>query len=236
VPALPDVPAYLRIAAQLRDGIDAGEWGTHAALPAERELAERFGVSRMTARQAVGVLEREGRVYRRRPTGTFVAEPRIALRLGSFSDEMVRHGRRAGARLVRSGVEQPSALVAEALGDDPVFAIQRLRVADEEPVAVESTYLPLALGEEVAYAGAKGSLWALLRERCQVEPTRAEATLEVSVLDAFTADQLGVGVGTAALLLTRWTYDANEECFEFARDIYRADRAKFSFGDSIQQL
>src|ERR1700748_961582 len=83
-------PAYLRIAAGLRARIDAGELAPHTLGPSERERSRDHAVGRMTARQPLVVLENEGAVYRRPPRGTFVADPRLQLRLGSFSDEITR--------------------------------------------------------------------------------------------------------------------------------------------------
>ena len=85
-------PAYVRIAAALRERIQADELAPHTLVPSERELSEDCGVSRMTACQALLVLEGEGAVYRRPPRGTFVAEPRVPLHLGSFSHEIARAG------------------------------------------------------------------------------------------------------------------------------------------------
>ena len=86
-------PRYLAIAAQLRDRIVVDQLGPHTLLPSERELAEQHRVSRMTARQALSLLESEGVVYRRPPRGTFVAEPRVRFHVGSFSEEVSRLGR-----------------------------------------------------------------------------------------------------------------------------------------------
>ncbi|MFD0855394.1 GntR family transcriptional regulator, partial [Actinomadura adrarensis] len=80
-------PRYVVIAGELRDRITSEKLAPHTLLPSERELSEIHGVSRMTARQALALLEKEGYVYRRPPRGTFVAEPRVPFHVGSFSDE-----------------------------------------------------------------------------------------------------------------------------------------------------
>ena len=93
-------PRYVAIAAELRERILDEHLAPHTLVPSERELSEQFEVSRMTARQALMLLESEGYVYRRPPRGTFVAEPRVRFQIGSFSEEADRLGRHASAQLL----------------------------------------------------------------------------------------------------------------------------------------
>jgi GntR family transcriptional regulator len=229
-------PAYLRIASALRDRIDAGELGPGALVPSERELGQAFGVSRMTARQALGVLESEGSVYRRPPRGTFVAWPRLPMRIGSFSSEVVRSGRLPGAELLWAESQPATPLVAQALGlrkNARVHALGRLRRADDEAIAVETTYLPAAMTPRLLDQRLDGSIWSVLRSRYGIVAARAEARLEVVTLDSATAGRLGMRNASPGLLLTRRTYDAAGRCFEFARDLYRADRVEFQVEAAI---
>jgi GntR family transcriptional regulator len=223
-------PAYLSIAAELRDRIEAGELAPGALIPSEREMSGSFGVSRMTARSALAVLEHEGYVARRPPRGTFVAEPRIPMRIGSFSDEIVRRGRRPGAELLWVERQEPTPLVAQAL-DLPagafVHALQRLRRVDDEPLAIETTYFPEDRTPGLLDLPLGGSLWELLREHHGIQATRAEATLEVVALDDNASRRLGVRAAASGILLIRRTYDQDGRCFEYARDLYRADRTAF---------
>jgi GntR family transcriptional regulator len=223
-------PAYLAIASELRVRIEQGEMAPHAPVPSERDLSQAFGVSRMTARHAVGQLEKEGYVYRRPPRGTFVAEPRIPLRIGSFTDEIVRGGRRPGAEVIWAETHHPTVAVREALDLRPgerVHGLQRLRRANGEPLAVETTYFPEALCPDLLAGPLDGSLWAALRERAGIVPVRAAATIEAVAIDEASAGRLGVAPGSSGILLIRRSFDADERCFEVARDLYRADRAEF---------
>jgi GntR family transcriptional regulator len=202
-------PAYLRIASAMRDRI---------------------------ARQALGVLESEGSVYRRPPRGTFVAKPRLPMRIGSFSDEVVRSGRRPGAELLWAQSQMPTPLVAQALGlpnNTRVHALQRLRRADGEAIAVETTYFPAAMTSGLLDQPLDGSLWSVLRDEYGIIAARARANLEVVTLDNVTASQLGMRNASPGVLLTRRTYDAAGRCFEFARDMYRADCVEFQIDASI---
>src|SRR3954453_12077398 len=118
----PATPRYIAIAAIVRDRIVTEQLAPHTLLPSERELAEQHGVSRMTARQAVSLLESEGGVYRIPPRGTFVADPRVLFHIGSFSEEVSRLGRRPAARLMWAEHQPPTPAVRRGpgLGDDAV--------------------------------------------------------------------------------------------------------------------
>jgi GntR family transcriptional regulator len=226
----PPAPAYLQIASQLRDRIDSGELPTGSALPSERDLAEMLGVSRMTARHAVMVLESEGYVSRHTPRGTFVASPRLPMRIGSFSDEVARSGAAPGDQLLWAEAQAPTQAVREALelrGRAKVHAVQRLRTADDEAVAIETTYFPGALTPGLLAEPLVGSLWSILRAEYGLVPVRASASLEVVALDELSARRLSARLAAPGILVTRRTFDARGRCFEFARDLYRADRVEF---------
>ena len=222
-----EVPAYMRIATALRGAIDNGDLPPRSALPPERELCLEYGVSRMTARRALGVLESEGLVYKSATRGTFVAEPRIQLRLGSFSHEVSRSGRQPGAELLWAEERPAESAIAQALGiaeADPVHALHRLRRSDDEPLALETTYYPVARTPGLLAGNLSGSLWEELRERYGIRPGRTVANLEVVVLGEEASRRLGTRQAAAGIQLIRQTFDADGTCFEYATDIYRADR------------
>jgi GntR family transcriptional regulator len=229
-------PAYVRIAGDLRDKIETGELPPHVPVLSERELATEFEVSRMTARHALTILENEGYVYRRQHRGTFVSEPRIPLRIGSFSDEIVRSGRRPGAELLWAETQVPTARVSQALDlkeGSTVYALQRLRRADNEPIAIETTFIPAEIAPDFLRHDLGGSLWELLRDEHGIRPSRATATLEVVALDDTASEQLDLRTASPAVLLIRRTYDHDGRCFEYARDLYRADRAEFQLEQQL---
>lgn len=224
-------PAYLRIAASLRGRIHNGELTAHQALPPERELCEEFDVSRMTARQALGVLESEGLVYRSSTRGTFVAAPRLQLRLGSFSYEVSRTGHQPGAQVLWARTspadEEMAATFAVEVGA-PVHVLRRLRWADEEPIAVETTYYSAARTPGLLDGDLSGSLWDQLRQHYDIQPTSTSAKLEVVPLDAEMSELLRARQSAPGLQLVRHTFTADGSCFEFAHDLYRADRVAFT--------
>lgn len=221
-------PVYASIATGLRGRIDSGALSAGEAVPSERRLSQDLGVSRATARQALDVLVREGRLYRDGSRGTFVAQRHLALRIGSFTREVVGHGRLPGARLVSSTLVPAGGPAAAALGVAPgekVVEVVRLRTVDGEPIAVERTVLPVDLGVTLLGHDLDGSLWAALEDGCGVVAARASVTVSALALGTGDAALLGVAVGSAGLLQTRRTFDEAGRCFEWARDTYRGDRA-----------
>lgn len=229
-------PRYIGIATALREQILGQQLAPHTLLASERELSEQFGVSRMTARQALTLLEQEGHVYRRPPRGTFVAEPRARFHIGSFSQEAERLGRHPSAQLLWARAMDDAAPAQAALGLDPgetVHVFHRLRLMEEEPIALETTYFPARLTPGILEATTDGSLWEVLREKYAVRLDRSEAVLESIVLDEESCERLRIRSASNGILLTRRTFDVDGRCVEYARDVYRADRAAFEVTASV---
>ncbi|WEK62839.1 MAG: GntR family transcriptional regulator [Candidatus Microbacterium colombiense] len=237
-PGRPGEPAYLRIAGELRTRIAAGEFPLGSPLPPERELCVELGVSRMTLRRALGVLEQDGRVHRDATRGTFVSEPRVQLRLGSFSQEVARAGRHPGAELFWAEERAADAAVAAGLDvavGHPVYALRRLRRSNDEPLAVETTYYRADLVPGLLDGDLGGSLWEEVRRRFGLRVTRTSAELEVVVLDAETSTHLGSRHASGGLQLTRRTFVDSGACLEYAVDVYRADRVSLIIERSVDE-
>ncbi|WP_374948041.1 GntR family transcriptional regulator [Agreia sp.] len=230
------VPAYLRIAEHLRSLIGSGELTPGEALFPERELSVAHQVSRMTARKALSVLESEGLIFRDATRGTFVAKPRLSLRVGSFSREVERSGGRAGAEVVWTREQPAGRTAAEAFGcseSEPVYVIQRLRRWDDEPVTVETTYYPAGLLPGFLDGELQGSLWDRLADYNIVLSTTT-ARVEVVTLDADVGPLLQARQGAPGLHMTRRTFDAAGRCVEYAQDVYRADRVALTIDRPLQ--
>ena len=228
-------PVHVQIAAWLRDGIVRGELAPGDRLPGERDLAELLGVSRMTLRQALAELEDGGDLVRvpGRAGGAFVAEPRIEVdltHLTGLTDQLQRAGKRAGARVLDSGIRTPAVDVAAALGLGPrgkAVHIVRVRSANRLPVAVETSWFPAALVPGILDQSLSGSLYAVLRRRYGVHPMSADERLKAIVADESTAPALRVDPGTPLIRVERTTRDADGRVVEFARDVFRCDRVEF---------
>jgi len=223
------VPKYFQLREILLDLIDSDELSIGAAIPSERELCQRFSLSRMTVRQAVDHLVSEGRLHRVPGKGTFVARPKIelALQLTSFSEDMRARGLVPGSRDLDRRIVRASAHLAKELGIGPgeeVHFIERLRTADGEPLSIERAHIPVSLAPDLADHDLSGrSLYQLLEARYGLVMDAGELTIDGGLADPSDADLLKLPRGGAVLLLRRRSYSGGV-CAELGVSTYRADR------------
>jgi GntR family transcriptional regulator len=204
-------PKYLRIEAALRDRIAGGRWPAGTALPAQRELADEFGVSIMTLRQALQLLADGGLIDTRHGSGTYVAA-RYAYDVGhlrSFADDLIAQGAQVTTRLLAAQLVAPPEQVGARLGGPgEVLRLRRLRLAGGRPLIVQTSYLPARLvdGLEPADLSTRG-LYTLLAER-GLTVTRADETISPVALDPADARDLARPPASPALLSHRVSYTA----------------------------
>jgi GntR family transcriptional regulator len=204
--------------------------GIGAALPSERQLSADLGVSRLTLRAALDDLAREGHLVRRRGSGTFVQQPKIAqeLTMTSFSEDMRRRGMVPGSRTLSLTTELAGARLGRALQLSPgekILVIRRLRLADGETMAIETLHLPekLVPGLEPEDLD-KGSLYELLGETYGIQIAEGTQAIEPTVTDAEESAALGVPLHSPAFLFERTSRDAEGRTIEFVQSVYRGDR------------
>jgi GntR family transcriptional regulator len=225
------LPLYLQLARHLRRNIVDGTLAETEALPSERDLAERFGVSRVTVRKALHELSREGLLSPRQGAGTFVsAPPHVEQRLSaltSFSEDMASRGLRSDSRWIARAVGVASSDEVLALGLTPgerVCRLHRLRLADGLPMAEELAVVPTRY---LPHPGAVGaSLYDALRER-GFPPHRALQRLKAIQLSVERAALLEAPVGSPALYIERRTLLRDGAPLEFVRSHYRGDAYDF---------
>ena len=145
------IPAYYQIMNHLREKIAEGVYPINSTLPPERELVEMYQVSRMTVRQAIAELVNEGILVRRKGIGTFIAPPKLEQELSSltsFTEDMAQRGMKAGGRILSFKEIAPDATIQKILSisaEETVYESVRLRLADDEPMALETTTLIASL-------------------------------------------------------------------------------------------
>jgi GntR family transcriptional regulator len=229
-PAPPRIPKYYAVKRQLLELTQAMAPGS--PVPPERELAQQYGTSRTTVRQALAELVVEGRLLRMQGKGTFVAKPKVAqlLELASYTQGMRAHGLHPQTRILDTSYvaadAQLSGLLAIAPGSR-VLRIHRLRLADGEPMSTDTSHLPAR-----RFPGLRrnldryASLYEALASAYGVQLTEAEETIETLLADPKDARLLGVDVGMPLLLLSRQAFDVSGEPVEWAQSKYRGDRYK----------
>ena len=229
------VPLYYQLAAGIRERIRAGLLAPGAQLPAERELAERSGISRMTARQALSDLARGGDVIAKHGVGTFVAEPKLthdALHLLGFTEEMERVGGAVSSRVLAQEVTAPPPTIAAALdlldGEETV-RIVRLRSAAATPLLLETSWIPRSHCPGLEHEDLeRQSLYSLLELRYGYRLRAARQTIEATTASAFESELLDIAEGAPMLLLEGLTTTDRGTPIEWFQAIYRADRVKIA--------
>ena len=217
--------------AQLRDvlaDLAAHELGPDAAIPSERELMTTYDVSRATVRKAIESLISDGLLTRIHGKGTFVATPRLEsrLHLASFSQDMRRRGLEPSTRLLSVELDEPPAEVAKALGlstDDVAWRLDRVRLADGEPIALENGWYPRGPLPGLDRHDLGGSLYELFSDVFGLTIDSAEQTLWGESADGATARRLDSPVYTPLLVFRRVSYAAGTP-LEYVVSRYRGDR------------
>ncbi len=227
-----DRPVYVRLKDTIRAGIAAGEWKTGEAIPSERELCAAYGISRMTARQAIGDLVHDGVLTRQRGRGTFVAPPRFAQRLRyltGFTADMAARGIVASSRRLElravPAVEGIAGELAVSVGT-PVVYLERIRLADGRPVGLERAWLSVSATDALLASAATGSLYEELAALGH-HPIRAEQRIVAGLADARETELLGLDPGAPVLRTRRRSYDAQGRAVEVAEAAYRGDAYTF---------
>ena len=228
------IPIYYQLKEWLRGEIANGIWKPGDLLPSERELSEQFGISRMTVRRALNELREEGLLRREQGRGTYVATPKIEqrlTRLTGFTEDMQRRALRSGARVLRQMMVEAPTPVARALRisqGKQILLLERLRMAEQEPMAIESSYLHFSGVERLLEEDFENqSLYHCLSEKYGIIPTRAEQQVEAVQCCEDECELLRIEANSAVLRNRRVTYDQKNRPFEYTKSIYRGDRYIF---------
>jgi len=228
------LPRYHQLKELLREQIRDGAWPPGSSIPSERALSEQYGISRMTARQAVTELVNEGLLYREQGRGTYVGQPKISqqlLRLTGFTEDMTERGQRPGTRVLNAEMWPSDDMTAKHLRirtGQLVYRLRRLRLADAEPLAVETSCINF-LGCErlLKHDLDRESLYRLLESTYDLPPLEAEQELEAGLATGEDAHLLNVEPGSPVLCTRRVSYTRRGVPIEYATSFYRGDKYRF---------
>lgn len=229
------VPRYHRIAEALRARIARGELAPGARLPNQRQLAREFGVTLMTLRQALEVLERERRIARHHGLGTFVAAPSIDYdinHLRRFAGDLLAQGEAVTTRLLGTRFVAADRRAASALGLAPrarVLVIERLRLVEGHPMSLQRSFLPAAIGEEIVKADlAATPLRQALEFKLGLAIDRARESVSAVRLGRREARELGCRAGAPAFESERVSFAADGRPVVFDHVFIPGDRFRIT--------
>jgi len=226
------IPIFAQIRARLEDAIASGTLEPHQRIPSERQLSEHFGVSRMTVRQALDAMTRDRLLYSQAGRGTFISDRKIIEQplqhLTSFTQDILGRGMRPSSRLLDGRIVRASFEIARLFGLAPTIEIvrlTRLRLADDEPLAIEtahipSPYVPGLLDRDLAAE----SLYAVLNREYGLSLSGARQTIEAAAPTPEETAILAMDTPQPVLKISRLTFDANDRVVEYVRSVYRGDR------------
>lgn len=227
-------PLYQQVADHLRRAIAADEYTIGAQLPAEEELCQHYGVSRITIRAALAQLVQDRLLVRQRGKGTFVASPPIEhhlLRLTDFVEDMTAAGMQATSRVLLLREEPATSEVAVQLGlapGTPVVRLDRQRSADGSPVAVDTSYLPLRFGHLLDHRRlAEETIFQQLERRYGIAIHAGTLVVEACDAPDGVARALAIRRTSAVLLVHRTVRTEGGETVFYEQRYYRADRVRF---------
>ena len=199
---------------------------------------DQYAISRITAVAALEELVQAGMAFRKQGRGTFAAQPFIQnfTIFGSFTDDLLRRGLKPSSTLLHLEIARPERAFADKLKtplDIDYYCLSRLRFADDEPVAIQTTYLPVATFPDVTrHDFSTASLYGVMRREYGLNPAWADAVIEATHASDEESAQLKLGPNSPVLLIWHVTFDDQFKALEYVRSLYRADRFSFTTGRS----
>lgn len=227
-------PLYAQIKGALRERILDGTYQPHQQLPSEADLMTAFGVSRITVRQALSDLQGEGLIFRIHGKGSYVSKPKAFQDLGrlqGFGEAMRQMGYETYSRLVALRHVMPSAQVQDKLAlpkRTRVTELQRLRFLNREPISLDVTYVPHAIGLRLAREDlATRDVFVILENDYGLALGHADLQIGSTVADERLAQQLRIEEGAPVLVIERLTHTADGTPIDYEHLFYRGDAFQY---------
>lgn len=231
---LSPVPLYSQLKELLRTRILDGSYPPLSRMPSEAELGKAFAVSRITVRQALGDLQKEGLIFKIHGKGTFVAKPKAfqnVSTLQGLAESMGERGYEVINRLRSFRSVPADAQVATRLNlveGEPVVQIKRTRLVNRELVSLEITYLPEAVGKRLEKADlVTRDIFLILENDCAIALGHADLAIDAILADAELAAALEVEEGSPVMRIERLTHTATGEPLDYEHLYYRGDAFQY---------
>lgn len=228
------LPRYSQLKEIMRERMRVGEWKPGDLIPSERELGETYGISRMTARQAITELVIEGLFYREQGKGTFVSQSKITqqlIHLTGFTEDIRARGQHPSTKMIATAMDLADEAIAEKLHispGTPIFRLQRLRLADNEPLAIELSQISFKDCERLLEEDLEqNSLYSLLEKKYGVILMEADQEIEAGLASNEDAQLLKIAPGSSVLHARRVTYRELNQPVEYAKAVYCGHKYTF---------
>ncbi|MGE8204552.1 GntR family transcriptional regulator [Heyndrickxia sp. NPDC080065] len=227
------IPMYYQIQEHIRENIKQKKWLMGEAIPSERILTEQFGVSRMTIRQAVQGLVDEGILMRKRGSGTYVSNEKVQQPLKeitSFTKLMEQRGMKASSNITVFSIRKPNEVEAEQLEinmSEDVYHIERIRLGDQIPIAIETSIVPCKLAEGLTNEDIQNSLYEFIEVKKGQALGEAKQSIEAIGASKRVAELLDLDIDSPILQIERVAILKTGSPFEYVRSQYAGSRFKF---------
>ena len=234
LPSTGPTTLHKRIRVELRERIASGAYQPHDRMPSESALMRHYGVSRITVRQALSDLEKERLIVKVPGKGSFVTKPvpfQDLSRLQGFAEAMGAQGHETFNKLLRLGIVQVSAQVAEKLQvplGTEVIEIHRLRYLNREPVSLDISWVSAPLGAQLAREDlACRDIFLILENDYGLALGHADLSIEATLADANLAEKLEISLGAPVLRIERLTHGKDGTPLDYEHLHYRADNFRY---------
>jgi GntR family transcriptional regulator len=238
------VPYHYQLRELLREEITSGRWAVGEHLPSERELCEKFALSRTTVREAIDALVHEGLLRRERGRGTFVSEPKILEGLlqtpTGFTDSMIEQGYSVVTQVLRQEIIPAPALISRELrlkSGEEVTVIDRLRFILNEPILFVTSYISAKIAPDLKQEDlVNNSLYQLLQARYGLTVTSAKRIMEAVAANETEAHLFNIRPGMPIMLIESTAYLPDGTPLEYFKARHRGDRTRFLVESHIREL
>lgn len=223
------IPLYYQIKELIREKIDSGDWKNGDKIPNELDLAKNFMVSRSTMRQAILELVNEGILTRKKGIGTFVSQPKFEGNFITFS-----YPEELGTKHIPISINviegtSGKLKILNLKDHEKVYEIIRLRFFNEEPAAIENSYISVRIVPDLFENNLEGKLNNLITEKYGIIMTRYKNYIEPVLLNSYEAKVLEVEQNQPALKITKLLMTPQGTPVMLSTSIFRGDRCKLLF-------
>lgn len=227
-------PMYLQLREVIRNKIESGEYPPGTAIPTEKELAETYGLNRLTVRSAIETLANEGILKKIQGKGVFVMGEKMERTLdtlGGFTQVLKDRNMKSATKILAKGIRKAGIKFGDIFRIDPnqnIYHIKSLSFADGTPYSIDEIYIPQCILPNLEDVDL--SVFALeeVFEFYNVEVKTANQILGLTQLEQSDAKLLGIDSNLAVMLFECVSYDTNDCVIEFSRTYSRADVCNFT--------